>query len=185
MNGGLGRSRRVDHAKRPSAAVSCFGTPRTVDASVLWVYSGSMRRTAIVLAMLFAMLWQSVVTARVGPTVNVLADREHAALHWNESSHHHHEDGTFHLDDSNESAQHVASDHSSVAAPVPATSAQDVALLAGAALGGLHDSLAPHPFLEGPLRPPRPRAGLMGRARGTPQPRAGTQGGVAQPVHWP
>lgn len=117
-----------------------------------------MRRTAIILAMLFVMIWQSAMTARVGSTVNLLADPEHAALHWHETSHHHHEDGSFHLDDSNESVQHVLSDHSSVAAAVPAPSVQDFAPLAAAVPGGLHDSLAPHPFLEGPLRPPRPRS---------------------------
>jgi hypothetical protein len=54
-----------------------------------------MRRSAVVFVVVFAMLWQSVAMARIGSTVNVLADLQHAALHWQEQSHHHHEDGTY------------------------------------------------------------------------------------------
>jgi len=41
-----------------------------------------MRRVAVLLIVLIAMLWQSVAMARIGSNVNVLVDAEHAALHW-------------------------------------------------------------------------------------------------------
>jgi len=117
-----------------------------------------MRRSAILFVMLFAMLWQSVALARPGSTVNVLADLEHAALHLQEEGHHHHDDGTFHLDDSQASAFHVLSDHLTVTTALlpavlhhfpPSTSSRP---------GGLHDARVPDPFLDGLLRPPRFRA---------------------------
>lgn len=84
-----------------------------------------MRRSTVLFVMLFAMLWQSVALARAGSTANALADLGHAALHWQEEGHHHHEDGSYHLDESKESAQHVLSDHVSAAAAlmVPASHA--------------------------------------------------------------
>jgi hypothetical protein len=117
-----------------------------------------MRRPAILLVMLFAMLWQSVAMARVGSTVNALADFEHAALHWHEAAHHHQDDGTYHLDDSNESVQHVVMDHLNAAVGLLALSSHDFPRLRSAAPDGLHERLVPNPALDGLLRPPRPRA---------------------------
>jgi len=116
-----------------------------------------MRRTAVLLVILFAMLWQSVALARVGSTVNVLADLEHAALHWQEKGHHHHEDGSYHLDDSKDSAQHVLSDHVTATTALLVTASHDVPPLGSAAPGGLHERLVPDPTLDGLLRPPRSR----------------------------
>lgn len=108
--------------------------------------------------MLFAMLWQSVALARVGSTVNALADLEHVALHWQQAGHHHHDDGSYHLDDSSASVQHVLSDHVSATAVLLVSSSYDVPHLASSAPGGPHTSLVPDPALEGLLRPPRPCA---------------------------
>ena len=117
-----------------------------------------MRSSLVLLALLFAMLWQSVALARVGSTVNVLADLEHAALHWQEEGHHHHDDGSYHLDDSNESAQHVLADHAGATVALMAAASHELAPLASAAPGGLHERLVPDPALDGLLRPPRSRA---------------------------
>ena len=118
----------------------------------------TMRRLPVLLLILIAMLWQSVAMARIGSTVNALADMEHAALHWQAESHHHHEDGSYHLDDSNESAQHVAIDHLSATLAMTAPSSHDFPPLGSAAPGGLYGTPVPNPTLEGLLRPPRPRA---------------------------
>lgn len=115
-----------------------------------------MRRSAVVLLMLFAMLWQSVAMARVGSTVNVLADGGHAALHWQDVGHHHLDDGSLHVDDSSESVQHVVGDHVSAPAALLTPSACSFPPLGSAGPHGLLGAIAPHPFLEGPLRPPRP-----------------------------
>jgi len=117
-----------------------------------------MRRSAVLFVMLFAMLWQSVALARVGSTVNALADLEHAALHWQEKAHHHHDDGSYHLDDSKESTQHVLTDHMSSTAALMVALSQDFPLQGSAAPGGLHDTVVPNPTLDGLLRPPRSRS---------------------------
>lgn len=117
-----------------------------------------MHRSSVLLVMLFAMLWQSVALARAGSTVNALADMEHTALHWQEEGHHHHEDGSYHLDDSNESVQHVLSDHVSATAALLVSSSHVFPPLGSAAPGGLHKAPVPDPHPEGLLRPPRSRS---------------------------
>jgi hypothetical protein len=117
-----------------------------------------MHRTAVVVALLFALLWQSVALARIGSTVNVMADLEHAALHWQGAAHHHHDDGSYHRDDSTDAAQHVLSDPMTATPALLATASQHVPALASAAPGGVHGPHAPDPTLDGLLRPPRPRA---------------------------
>lgn len=113
-----------------------------------------MRRSAILIAMLFAVLWQSVALARAGITVEALADLEHAVLHWQNEGHHHHDDGSFHVGDSEESARHLMADHVSVPALLLHATAPLLRLDEDApGLRGVH--VRPHPFLDGPLRPPR------------------------------
>lgn len=108
--------------------------------------------------MLFAMLWQSVALGRIGSTVNAWTDAEHAALHLQGKSHHHHEDGSFHLDSSTESAQHVVTDHLSPSLALSPPSSHGLPPLASFARSGLHDAVAPNPTLDGLLRPPRSRS---------------------------
>jgi hypothetical protein len=117
-----------------------------------------MHRSAVLAVMLFAMLWQSVAMARVGSTVNALADLEHATLHWQEEGHHHHEDGSYHQDDSKESVQHVVTDHLNASLALAAASSHDFPPLGSAAPDGLHERLVPSPALDGLLRPPRSRS---------------------------
>jgi hypothetical protein len=117
-----------------------------------------MGRSLVVFIMLAAMLWQSVAMARPGSTVNVLADLEHAALHWQEEGHHHHDDGSFHLDDSQASKFHVMADHLTTATALLPAVSHHVPPVSSARPGGLHDTRVPDPFLDGLLRPPRPHA---------------------------
>lgn len=117
-----------------------------------------MRRSTVLFVLLFAMLWQSVALARAGSTANALADLGHAALHWQEEGHHHHEDGSYHLDESKESAQHVLSDHVSATAALMVPASHAFPPPGSAAPGGLHDRLVPDPTLDGLLRPPRSRS---------------------------
>jgi len=117
-----------------------------------------MRRSAVLFVILVAMLWQSTALARVGSTVNALSDLQHAALHWQGEDHHHHEDGSYHLDDSKESAQHMVADHLSASLGMAAPPLHDFGHLQSAAPGGLHPTLVPDPTLDGLLRPPQPRS---------------------------
>lgn len=117
-----------------------------------------MHRSAVLLVMLFAMLWQSVAMARVGSTVNVMADLAHATLHWQAEAHHHHEDGSYHQDDSKESVQHVVTDHLNASLALAAASSHDFTPLGSVAPDGLRERLVPSPALDGLLRPPRFRS---------------------------
>lgn len=117
-----------------------------------------MRRSAVLLAILFAVFWQSVTMARPGSTVNVLADLGHAVLHWQQEAHHHHDDGSFHLDDSPASTIHVLSDHLTVTTALLPKGSHQFAPCASGPPGGMHDARVPDPFLDGLLRPPRAHA---------------------------
>ncbi len=108
--------------------------------------------------MLFALLWQSLALARVGSTVNVMADGEHAAMHLLEAGHHHADDGSYHLDDAFDSVQHVLTDHLAAPLALMAAAPHDVPMMGSAPPGGLHGAPVPDPFLEGLLRPPRSRS---------------------------
>jgi hypothetical protein len=114
-----------------------------------------MRRSAILFVMLFAMLWQSVAMARPGSAVNVLADLEHAVLHWQQEGHHHHDDGSFHLDDSPASTFHVLADQLTVTTALLPTVAHHFPPCVSEPPGGMHGARVPDPFLDGLLRPPR------------------------------
>lgn len=114
-----------------------------------------MRRSAVLVLMLFAMLWQTVAMARIGSTVNALADLEHATLHWQGQGHHHHDDGSYHQDDSNESVQHVVADQLNASLALAASSPHEFPPLASVAPDGLHERPAPNPTLDGLFRPPR------------------------------
>jgi hypothetical protein len=117
-----------------------------------------MCRSLVVVVMLAAMLWQSVAMARPGSTVNVLADLEHAALHWQEEGHHHHDDGSFHLDDSQASKFHVLADHLTIGTALLPAISHNLPPVSSSRPGGLDDTRVPDPFLDGLLRPPRLRA---------------------------
>jgi len=117
-----------------------------------------MRRSAVLLFMLFAMLWQSVALARIGSTVNPLLDAEHASLHLQEEGHHHHGDGSYHLDDSNESVQHVVMDHTSSPPALMGVSSQHFPPRGLSVPKEMPSASVPDPVLDGPLRPPRSHA---------------------------
>lgn len=117
-----------------------------------------MRRTATVFILLFAMLWQSGAMGRPGSTVNAWADLEHATLHWLESAHHHHEDGSYHQDDSQESVQHAVTDHVNASLALAGSPSPDFMPSGSDAPDGLHAQRVPDPALDGLLRPPRSRS---------------------------
>jgi len=117
-----------------------------------------MRSLPILLVVLFAMLWQSLAMARLGSTVNVLADLKHAALHWQGEGHHHQEDGSYQLDDSHESAKHMVTDHLSASLEMAVPLAHGFPPLRSTAPGGLNETPLPNPTPDGQLRPPRSRA---------------------------
>lgn len=122
-----------------------------------------MPRLPVLVVLLVAMLWQTLAMARVGSSVNVLADPAHAALHWHEEGHHHHDDGTYHVDHSGdagdvaEAVQHVLSDP--VSAPTALLTAQVPGFPASGSSRPVAEPAAlwPDHLLDGLLRPPRSR----------------------------
>lgn len=118
----------------------------------------AMRRSAVVLVMLFSMLWQAMALAQPTSTVNLLADLEHAAMHWQDEPHHHHDDGSYHRDDSQASKFHVFSDQLTVATALLPASSQNLLPIASARPCCHRSVSVPDPFLDGLLRPPRLRS---------------------------
>jgi hypothetical protein len=117
-----------------------------------------MRRNLVLTLMLIAMLWQSVALARVGSTVNPLADPAHALLHWLNVGHHHHDDGSYQVDESKESTHHVAIDHSGATLAVATATSHAFPPGGLSAPGAVREAPVPHPVLDGLLRPPRFRS---------------------------
>jgi|688.fasta_scaffold322149_2 hypothetical protein len=114
-----------------------------------------MVRRFTVLLVLFAMVWQAVAMARPGSTVNVMSDLAHAALHWQEQAHHHHDDGSLHLDDSQASVLHVMLDHVTVTNALLPSGPQEFPPGASERPCGPQGARTSAPFIDGLLRPPR------------------------------
>ena len=121
------------------------------------IHSWTMQRFAVLLVVLFAMLWQTVGMARVASPVNALADKEHTALHWLEEGHHHHEDGSYHADDSKESVPHMLCDHGCATLALLVSAPHNFPPLGSATPGGPRMAPVSDPDPEGLLRPPRYR----------------------------
>lgn len=120
-----------------------------------------MSRLTVIVVVLMALLWQSIAMARIGSTVNVLADPAHAALHWQEAGHHHHDDGSYHTGDaveSTDSTQHVLMDPVSGATALLVMMSQGLPALGSVAPVAEHRAPAPDPMIDGLLRPPRAHA---------------------------
>lgn len=117
-----------------------------------------MQRTIVLLAMLFSLLLQGMALTVPRSTVSIQSDIEHAAMHFNGEAHHHHDDGSYHPDDSRASKLHVLSDNMTVTIVLVLASPQQFPLSVFAKPDGFHGVTVPDPFLDGLLRPPRPHA---------------------------
>lgn len=118
-------------------------------------YTAAVMRVFVHMLVLLAMLWQPAAMAHGGSLVDALADHGHAALHWQGEAHHHHEDGSYQLDGSDESVQHLLCDHICATVALPVSATPGFAPLGSAAPSGLHKAPQPDPDPEGLLRPPR------------------------------
>ncbi len=114
-----------------------------------------MSRTAIMVVLLFAMLWQSVALARTGSMLGAVADRSHFELHWQDEGHHHHEGGANHFDDSAESVQHLVSDHVTASDGLLPGVSSSVQRARSAPPRPGDEEPGPHPLLDGAFKPPR------------------------------
>lgn len=114
-----------------------------------------MRKWFVPLLVAFSMLWQSMATAQVDAALPNSAEWVHSVLHWEAEGHHHHDDGSWHLDDSAESIHHVMCDHLSNPVALPQSVVHTQVQGAQMSAPSYVRSGLPAPHLEGPLRPPR------------------------------
>lgn len=117
-------------------------------------------RKAFALFVLISLFGQAAMAGQVA-THDHAKTLTHAAMHWNEQAHHHHNDGdgSFHQDNSDESIQHIQVDGWLSAASLPARDlSPDLAVTPSAAHDPSPGPAPPVPFLEGLKRPPRPAA---------------------------
>lgn len=103
-----------------------------------------------------SLITQSFASAGQGLVTHLGEGLEHALLHASKDAHHHHDDGSFHEDESDESNRHLQADSAlnAVALLSPAAG-----MLIAANPGDVLSSAsqeAPPPILDGPRRPPRP-----------------------------
>lgn len=114
-----------------------------------------MSRLEIIIIIIFvaALLWPQ---ASIAQTFAPSHDPAHPVLHWEGQAHHHHDDGTLQVDDSAESAAHVAADPLTANPALPiSSSAVSCAAVSQSPPSTTHPP-NPAPFLGGLLRPPRP-----------------------------
>ena len=110
-----------------------------------------------VILLVLALLGQSWVVTAPSWLIAGGSDVTHAALHWNDSGHHHDEDGSVHQDDSADSVRHVVADAGLHAAAWATTAAWSVGRRASSKPAVRDDTFRPPPFIDGPNRPPRLR----------------------------
>ena len=114
-----------------------------------------MCRVTTTIVLLLALLWQSVALASAGSTLDPIPDPAHSALHWQDEGHHHHEDRSYDRDDSAESMQHLMADHVSAFVGLLHAVPTSVPPSGSSRSRASGEDPGPHPFLDGPLKPPR------------------------------
>ena len=113
-----------------------------------------MSRLEIVVVVVVALLWPSASIARL--SLQGHEDVAHSILHWQGESHHHHDDGTFHVDESSESTSHLAADQLTATPALPVSYPAVSGFAASESPSASAGAPPTDPFLDGLLRPPRP-----------------------------
>ena len=114
-----------------------------------------MNRAVIAFVLLLAMLWQSLGLAHAGSSIDAAVSLEHATLSSQGEVHHHHDDGTSHVEESADSVQHLLADHVTAHLGLLLVTATSVQPTGSARPGTQHPKASPHPDLDGLFRPPR------------------------------
>lgn len=114
-----------------------------------------MRRGFLILVLLASLCWQSLAVAGQSLVFAQADQLAHALLHWQDSAHHHHDDGSVHDEDSPEGAIHVAADGALQAQALVSTAAALSLGSLSAAPAEIEARGTPPPLMEGPRRPPR------------------------------
>jgi hypothetical protein len=118
-----------------------------------------MRTAPTISVLILSLLWHTFAMAGAGLTVAHGDGIAHMVLHLDNKPHHHHDDGSFHQDDSDESVKHVSADScANTAGFVPASPAPMPTDFRAVEQLTRPDSVHASPVLEGPRRPPRLQA---------------------------
>ena len=118
-----------------------------------------MRRWLVRLLLIALLPWHGAGWLTAALAAEHHDEARHAVAHWLGEAHHHHDhgDGGFHHDDSDESVLHMVHTNAQMTpAAVLPTFVDCIALDEAVDVPhGISLSGCPHPFLEGPDRPPR------------------------------
>jgi hypothetical protein len=114
-----------------------------------------MRRGFFLIILLASLCWHALSVAGQSVLLAPTGEREHAILHWQDSAHHHHDDGTIGDEDSPEGLTHLAADGAAQAQALVSTLVAALPPLTSAAPPELEARESPPPLIEGPRRPPR------------------------------
>lgn len=106
-------------------------------------------------AMLLAILWQSLAMLSPMSVAAKAMEYEHAALHAQTSGHHHHDDGSLHVEAVDSTSHHLHADSGLHSAGLPPGAINQALPAHATSPVGVPLATIPTPYLEGPLRPPR------------------------------
>lgn len=113
-----------------------------------------MVRKVLSFLLILSLFWQSAAIAGVNAITDI-KESGHVVLHWQDSDHHHHDDGALHADDSDGSVQHMHGDGASNSPGMLSAGWGKVPTLRSSGPAVLAELPLPSPFLQGLLRPPR------------------------------
>ena len=114
-----------------------------------------MPRKLLALLLLFSVFWSSLSAAGCFTTTERGREPGHVVLHWQDSDHHHHDDGSLHAEDSGGTAQHQHADSAANPSGLVAAGLPCLRMPCGVTPSMTAELPPPSPTLEGPLRPPR------------------------------
>lgn len=131
---------------------------RSETLSSLCPYNPAMARKVFALLLLLSVFWQAGSMAGYVAGLENREDSIHVVLHWQDSAHHHHDDGAQHADDSDSTAHHMHAESGNHATGLVTLGWRDAVALRLAVPAAL--AAPPHvsPHLKGSLRPPQAAA---------------------------
>ena len=104
------------------------------------------------------MFWQALGVTGRGALASAGEDVAHALMHWADSAHHHHADGSYDQDGSADAVRHVLADDALSAPALCVASAMDFGAGSVPHPGGALAVRLPDPFPDRLRRPPRTTA---------------------------
>ena len=117
-----------------------------------------MLRKFVALMVMLSVFWQSASFAGAVVAIEDARASAHAVLHWQDSDHHHHEDGSLHHDDSAGTIQHMHAESGANSSGVVTAGWNDIVLACTVSPTATLALPYPLPFIQGLPRPPATRS---------------------------